>query len=257
LAYQQRGESYGQERFGKWRRRLSKFLDQSLPGESANLAKKLEHIAFYRRSGESDADVFWREDGEPSLAFIDSLLVDVRNDEYDLDDSSKQVGPVSLSLGSVPTSRGTMPIMSDKIFIVHGHDNTLKAEVALFIQRLGYEAIILHEQANRGKTIIEKIEEYTDVGFAIVLYTTDDRGASNADAGVGNLANRARQNVVFEHGYLMAKLGRDRVVPLVGRQIELPSDISGVVYVSNSNWKLDVAKEMSAAGYNIEFAKLV
>jgi predicted nucleotide-binding protein len=122
---------------------------------------------------------------------------------------------------------------------------------------LGYEAIILHEQANRGKTIIEKIEEYTDVGFAIVLYMSDDQGASNTDASAGTLRKRARQNVVFEHGYLMAKLGRDRVVPLVESQVELPSDISGVVYVSGTSWKLDVAREMAAADYEIEVSKII
>lgn len=141
-----------------------------------------------------------------------------------------------------------------KVFIVHGRENETKIEVARFIEKLGFEAIVLHEQANGGKTIIEKIESYTDVGFAVVLYTPDDVGALATEQ--KDLKSRARQNVVFEHGYLMAKIGRDRVAPLVKGNIELPNDISGVVYVSNENWQVDLAKELSSAGYNVDFNKL-
>ena len=55
-----------------------------------------------------------------------------------------------------------------KVFIVHGHDVEAKLEVARFIEKLNLEPIILHEQANDGLTIIEKIEKYSDVGFGIV-----------------------------------------------------------------------------------------
>jgi predicted nucleotide-binding protein len=123
--------------------------------------------------------------------------------------------------------------------------------------RAGLEAIILHEQANKGMTIIEKIEANTDVGFAIVLYTSDDKGSSSDGAARGELKGRARQNVVFEHGYLMAKLSRERVVPLVSSIVELPSDISGVVYVDGSNWEIDIAREMKSVGYDIDLNKMI
>ena len=85
----------------------------------------------------------------------------------------------------------------------------------------------------------------------------DDAGGTQADVKAGTLKPRARQNVVFEHGYLIAKLSRARVVPLVAGKVELPSDISGVVYVDDTNWQIDIAKEMKAAGYSIDFNKLV
>lgn len=92
-------------------------------------------------------------------------------------------------------------------------------------------AIILHEQASAGMTIIEKIERYSgDADFALVLYTPSDLGRGAHENNV-RPNNRARQNVVFEHGYLMAKLGRQNVCALVKGQIETPNDISGVVYV--------------------------
>lgn len=141
-----------------------------------------------------------------------------------------------------------------KVFIVHGRDNEAKQEVSRFIEKLGLEAIILHEQASSGMTIIEKIEHYSnDADFALVLYTACDHGRGVHESNIPP-KNRARQNVVFEHGYLMAKLGRENVCSLVKGNIETPNDISGVVYVALDEygaWKNEVAKELKACGYAI------
>ena len=107
-------------------------------------------------------------------------------------------------------------------------------------------------------TIIEKIESYSDdVGFGIVLYTPDDMGYAKNEEGTGELKYRARQNVVFEHGFLIGKIGRKNVTPLVEGIIELPNDISGIVYINDNDWQVDIAKEMKAAGYDIDFNKLL
>jgi len=141
-----------------------------------------------------------------------------------------------------------------KVFIVHGLDNGAKQELARFIEGLGLNSIILHEQASAGMTIIEKIEHYSnDADFALVLYTACDLGRGVHETKVP-ARNRARQNVVFEHGYLMAKLGRENVCALVKGQIETPNDISGVVYVgfdAPGLWKAEVSKELKACGYKI------
>lgn len=146
----------------------------------------------------------------------------------------------------------------NRVFIVHGHDESAQNKAARFVERLGFEAIILHEKASSGRTIIEKIEHYSDVGFAIVLYTPDDVG--NVKSEPDNLNVRARQNVVFEHGYLIGKLGRQNVSALVDGKLELPNDISGVVYISldeGSAWQLQLAKEMKQSGYQIDMNKLI
>ena len=147
-----------------------------------------------------------------------------------------------------PASSSTVARNKRKVFIVHGRDNEANYEVSRFIEQLGLEAIILHEQANAGMTIIEKIEHYSnDADFALVLYTGCDHGRGVHESNVPP-KNRARQNVVFEHGYLMAKLGRENVCSLVKGEIETPNDISGVVYVPldpNSGWKNSVAKELT------------
>jgi hypothetical protein len=139
-----------------------------------------------------------------------------------------------------------------KVFIVHGRDELAKTQVARFIENQGLSAIILHEQTSFGKTIIEKIEAYSDVDFAIVLYTPCDVGGI---AGEKDSKPRARQNVVFEHGYLIGKLGRQNVCALVKGDIEIPNDISGLVYVPLDDfgaWRLTLAKEMRSLGYAID-----
>lgn len=145
---------------------------------------------------------------------------------------------------------------NNRVFIVHGRDDSTKFEVARFLEKLSLEPIILHEQVNGGKTIIEKIEEYTDVKYGIVIYTPCDIGGLNNDK--KELKNRARQNVVFEHGFLIGKIGRCNVSALVKGDLETPNDISGVVYMNmdNGSWKIDLAKELDNAGYEIDFNKI-
>lgn len=143
-----------------------------------------------------------------------------------------------------------------KVFIVHGHDNEMKSEVARLVEKLDLEAIILHEQANQGKTIIEKFEKHSDVSYAIVLLSPDDVGKAKVNQ--GQLNQRARQNVVFELGFFMGKLGRDKVCAIMKDSVEKPSDVDGVVYIPYSgSWRYDVAKEIKEAGITIDMNKLL
>ena len=151
-------------------------------------------------------------------------------------------------------------VRPNKIFIVHGHDDALKQEVARIVEKQGLEAVILSEQANHGKTIIEKFEENTDVGAAICLFTGDDYGrAIKDDKGEetkpANDRLRARQNVVFESGYFMGMLGREKVILIANPEIEIPSDLQGVVYTNDKSWQIDVLKELKEIGYAIDFNK--
>ena len=160
------------------------------------------------------------------------------------------------SADSLP-NKSKAPMDKSKVFIVHGHDNAAKEAVARFIEKIGLQAIILHEQASSGQTIIEKIEANSNVGFGIVLYTPCDLGTTQKQK--EDLKPRARQNVVFEHGYLIGKIGRKNVCALVKEDIETPNDISGVIYIKmdeGDSWKFAVAKEMKACGYEIDLNKI-
>jgi predicted nucleotide-binding protein len=144
---------------------------------------------------------------------------------------------------------------SRRVFVVHGHDDGPREAVARFLEHLGFDPIILHEQASSGRTIIEKVEHYSDVSFAVVLLTPDDEGCKKG----GMPAPRARQNVIMELGYFIRALGRERVCALTFGDIELPSDYGSVVYVpfdSNGGWKLALSKELEAAGFEIDGKKV-
>lgn len=148
-------------------------------------------------------------------------------------------------------------IPNQKVFIVHGRDELLRERVVNVIQKLELEPIVLQEQANAGQTIIEKIESNTDVGFAVVLYTPCDEG--NLKGKTEEKKDRARQNVIFEHGYLVAKLGRKNVCVLVSENVEFPSDIIGLGYISAQDigtWKYQLADELKTAGFSIDKNKL-
>lgn len=143
--------------------------------------------------------------------------------------------------------------MSKKIFIVHGHDGEARETVARFIGNLGFEPIILHEQANKGRTVIEKVEANSDVGFAVVLLTPDDLGRANTEE---DLQPRARQNVLLELGYFIGKHGRDKVCALRRGQVSIPSDFAGVVWEDMDDrgaWKQALARELQAAGHEIDW----
>jgi predicted nucleotide-binding protein len=147
---------------------------------------------------------------------------------------------------------------NNRVFIVHGRDERLKESCARLIERLGLEAIILHEQANQGRTIIEKFEEYSEVAFAVILLTPDDEGRLR-NIEDKTLYPRARQNVILELGYFIGILGRERVCAMYTEGIELPSDLSGVVYTlvdGSEMWKHKLAKEMEAAGLNVDMNKI-
>jgi predicted nucleotide-binding protein len=156
-----------------------------------------------------------------------------------------------------PEKLESVEVDKSKVFIVHGHDEEIKTKAARFVEKLGFEAIILHEQASSSKSIIEKIERYSDVGFAIILYTPCDLGSKNKEN--EKLKTRARQNVVFEHGFFIGKIGRENVCALVKEDTETPNDISGVVYISideAGGWMLSVAKEMKESGFEIDMNNL-
>jgi predicted nucleotide-binding protein len=182
------------------------------------------------------------------------------NADSDQEMKTEPTTPVSTALEvrmAMPSTREPKnESVHRKVFVVHGHDNEAKLEVARLLERLTLIPIILHEQPNRGRTIIEKFELVaSDVTFAVILLTPDDVGAAKAEKKMSRLKQRARQNVVFEMGFFYAKLGRERVCPLLKGNTEQPSDVSGVVSLpmdTSGSWRTDLAKEMKAAGLPVD-----
>ncbi len=183
----------------------------------------------------------WRDSVETLLTRLRSIY-----GRMDLYSVLEEEAPVR----SNPTNRDT------NILVVHGSNNGAKQTVARFLENLGLTAKILHEQPDKGQTIIEKLVNIAaSAGYAVVLLTGDDVGASQVSS--KNLQPRARQNVLFEFGYLLGVLGRTRVCALREEGVEIPSDLSGLIYVpfdaAKEEWKARLAKEIKAAGININW----
>ena len=148
---------------------------------------------------------------------------------------------------------------SRKVFLVHGHDDEAKETTARFLEKLGLETIVLHEQPSAGRTIIEKFESYSDdIAFAVILLTPDDVGLAVTSSESGT--PRARQNVIMELGYFLGRLGRTKVCALHKGGVELPSDYQGVIYIdmdSAGAWKPKLAQEFVQAKLPINLKALV
>ena len=146
--------------------------------------------------------------------------------------------------------------ISRRVFIVHGHDEGVREAVARYLEQMGFEAIILHERANQSRTVIEKVETYGNVDFAVVLLTPDDQGCKIGEA----LEPRVRQNVLLELGYFIGKLGRSKVCVLVRGDVTIPSDFCGVMAEridQNGGWRQTLARELQAAGHEVDWNRVM
>lgn len=149
--------------------------------------------------------------------------------------------------------------LSNKVFIVHGHDSIAKNDLEAILREMGLDPIVLHRQVDAGKTIIEKFEEHADVGFAFVLLTADEIAFLTRDKELPDaertMEYRARPNVIFEFGYFVGKIGRSRTCCIYRGNVSLPSDLDGLLYKKYTSSVEEVAyaiqKELKAAGYNL------
>jgi predicted nucleotide-binding protein len=142
--------------------------------------------------------------------------------------------------------------LSRKVFIVHGHEGEPREAVAGFLRKIDFVPVILREQTNQGRTTVEKFEDHSDVGFAVVLLTPDDVGGPKD----GQLQPRARQNVILELGYFIGKLGRRNVCAIKSGDLEIPSDIFDIIWTDFDNrgaWKSALARELEDAGHTIDW----
>jgi predicted nucleotide-binding protein with TIR-like domain len=181
-----------------------------------------------------------------AVALLDGLISRLEERKHDF-------------IGAVPTTiEKQSSATSRKVFVVHGHDEAAKEATARFLSQLDLEPIILHEQPNQGRTIIEKFEKYADVSFAVILLTPDDL-VSSKDAS-DQARHRARQNVIFELGFFVGKLSRSNVCALHKGDTEILSDYQGVLFVpmdSSGAWKFALAREIKAAGISIDVNRIV
>jgi predicted nucleotide-binding protein len=139
-------------------------------------------------------------------------------------------------------------IKGNTVFIIHGHDDQLKTEVQLLLARAGVNNLVLHEQPDKGRTIIDKlVEESFSSNYAIALLSPDDK--------LEDGSKRPRQNVILEIGYFIGRLGKERVRLIKRGDIEIPSDLHGILYENYDSpgvWKMKICKELIAVGIFVD-----
>lgn len=232
--------------FKKWKRDVAVTLHQIF-GESSTQLAEFENISYTQKRLSCNSGIPSHECSY-SIGLITAQavlcsMVEEAEDFY-LKDSE-----VSSSIGSNKVKLQT----NNKIFVIHGHDSGTKEAVARFLSQIGLEPIVLHEQVSRNQTVIEKFEGYTNVSCALALLTPDDVGGLAPPQ--NDLNPRARQNVIFELGYFIAKLGRKNVFSLKKGDLEIPSDYKGSIEIQFDNghgWKLELMRELKEIGFNID-----
>ncbi len=188
---------------------------------------------------------------DSAVSVLQSMIDEIS--EYWSGDEESATGDVD------DVDKDGIQVESNEVFIVHGRDDGPKQAVARFLERLELSPIILHEQANEGLTIIEKFEQHSQVGFAVVLLTPEDVGRL-ASEGDSELRPRARQNVILELGFFLGKLGRKRTCALLVGDVEIPSDYAGVLYVSMDEqdaWKFELVRELKKAGFDVDANRIL
>jgi predicted nucleotide-binding protein len=189
--------------------------------------------------------------GEFSYDMAKKHALDLVKEHYAIIDNKEKF--TSKSFEDVPLSK--------QIFVVHGHDIEMRETVARTLEKLGLIPVILDEQANKGLTVIEKFIKNSNVTFAVVLLSPDDRGAEKIKR-YNEQKLRARQNAIFELGFFIGKLRREQVFVLYrpDNNFEFPSDYYGEAYSIYDNptgqWRLDLIQELQENGYPVDANKL-
>lgn len=219
-------------------------LFRKIFGDKTHYLKSLKDIKYFPGiwTSETPDSVFVNSfnDGKRQLLNLLNVVVEDIMLDTKLNESQKEITTT----------------LSKNVFIVHGHNEEMRLATARTIEKLKLHPIILHEQPNKGKTIIEKFTDNSDVAFTIVLLSADDIAYSKKEK-PETAKSRARQNVIFELGYFIGKLGRERVLVLheIEDNFEIPSDYSGVLFVPfdrTGKWQFDLVKELKALGISVD-----
>lgn len=243
-------------RHHKWRASVDAVLVNSLPGKSQTLERFRDVSYSYGiwtgSPGEDERDRrYFASQVDEAVAIIEAAIFELG-----------LVAEDDTVVAAMPAGDRTAVAESGTIFVVHGHSEAAKYQVVRVLDKAtDRDAVILHEQANKGATVLEKFEHHAaTAAYAVILLTADDVGGVAAHAATEQvLAPRGRQNVIFEMGFFFGMLGRKRVAVLYEPGVELPADLGGLVYIeldASGAWKSALAKELAAAGIPVDHARI-
>jgi hypothetical protein len=257
LVVEAENQTTSEEAYKDWNRRRRKWIE---------LTK--DALTYIYASGE-EPDEFEKAARRAALfgplAWHESLRYDLVATQRGVDKLESLIGrlryatePAEVIVVPTPSGSDGQVTEEPEIFLVHGRDLDKRDAVARFMERSGppsFAPTILDEQAGKGRTIVEKLEQHAgDASYAVVLLTGDDEGRFG-DA--GETRPRARQNVILELGLFTGLLGRDNVAVLYEPLVEIPTDIGGLEYISlDGDWQKRLVRELRAAGWDFSLDRL-
>lgn len=201
------------------------YVDGSASADSIRECLK-DYVRFYEDEdfGEGDKGLFLCSSVDEKL-FRDLKKVKIEDEQI-----RNSIKPIVLER-TVGKATGEEPSRTikekQKVFIVHGRDRLPALELKVLIEdKYPIRAILLEKEAHAGKTLPEKLEEYSDVDYAFITLTPDDLGALKGEP----LRERGRQNVIFEWGLFQGKIKRKNMCILIKGDIEIPSDLIGIMH---------------------------
>ena len=239
-------------RFKKWLRDTETAINHTFVEDFTHIEdfKKVDYLGaarFVLVDSDRENQEAYLSGLDDATAVLESMIDEV--EEYWDDESPRS--------GSSSTKR-VAPPLTNEIFVIHGRDNEAKQMIARFLEKIDLKPVVLHEHPDGGRTIIEKFEQNAEVGYAVVLLTPDDVGSLRGEE--DDLNPRARQNAIFEFGYFIGRLGRQRVCALKQGNVEIPSDYRGVLYIDldrAGGWKMKLIAELQNAGLGVDANKAV
>jgi predicted nucleotide-binding protein len=247
--FRNNNETKGKLAFSRWEKRFRDFLNNELPGlsnEYLNFTREQRQNELSAWSGATQLDNWNNTIGNAVKTYLQMTIDDIRKGKF-----------VSFAETQPTPALAKDFEMTQSIFVVHGHDEEMKQSVARTLEKLDLEPLILHEQPNGGRTVIEKLMDYGQIAsFAVVLLSPDDL-AHQVSEDPTKAQYRARQNVILELGFFLGKLGRSQVVVIhkEADKFEMPSDFAGVLFVpydSRGTWQFELVRELKEAGYKVD-----
>jgi predicted nucleotide-binding protein len=148
-----------------------------------------------------------------------------------------------------------------RLFVVSGSDFLMRQAAVAALSKLFLVPVVLQEQPNSGRKILTNFTSYIDMKFALVLLSPDDCVYPKDDKTTKSKL-KPRQDIIFLLGYLLGKLGLEKVLVLFreSQNFEIPNDFEGVKFVAfddRGSWKLALIRELTACGYSIEGERIL
>jgi hypothetical protein len=190
----------------------------------------------------------WRKEINKAPISTDEFVSRVEQVEHFLGSLDRP----AISGSFVVTSRPSLVPATKNVFIVHGHDElNLRRLSQLISDDFKLAPIVLLDKPGRSAPTIDKFEQHAETcSYAISLFTSDDKVVTKTGAEYW----QPRPNVIFETGWFVGRLGKERVLILLQEGVKIYSDFDGV---NRIQFQSDVQDKFRGIQAELEAARLI